>query len=282
MGDNVASDQPEEPVTFRAPPVNEVAFSVQFQGEGMDEVAVLADYLPTIRPNFPNLQKHPALPPMAENFGHPPQSGPQFQIMQGPVGTRYWFLSEDETYLLQIQGDRFGLNWRRLEGSEEYPRYRTLRPDFENWYQEYEAVAVETLKTSLVPTWCELAYINHIDAQGAREGTHGPLSRILRALNPETTSVTLPPVEDTQVHQRFLISADDEPYARFYLSATPAFRTADASPIYVLSLLARGRPTGQSLGDIMAFFDVGHDLIVRGFAESTTEEMHELWGVARV
>jgi hypothetical protein len=54
-------------------------------------------------------------------------------------------------------------------------------------------------------------------------------------------------------------------------------------PAYILTLLARGRPIGESTRDgIAKFFDVAHNLIVGGFAEVTTEEMHAIWEVEEV
>jgi len=72
---------------------------------------------------------------------------------------------------------------------------------------------------------------------------------------------------------------EDHPIGRLYLIAAPAFRAADAAPIYVLTFLARGKPAEPKTEGILAFFDLGRDLIVRGFKESTTDEMHRLWGL---
>lgn len=261
--------------------MNEVALSTQFEGDIVDEVATLGTYRPAVKDAFPNIEKQPALPPLAEDFSHPPTPGPPFQFIQGPPSTRYWFVSEDGTSLIQVQGDRFGFNWRRIRGEESYPRYRRyVRPTFERWYRAFKEVAEAERESPLAPTWCEITYINHVDAQGAAPATHGPLSRIMRALQPESVSEALPEVEDTQLHQRFLVlGEDEEPVARLYLSATPAFRALDGAPIYVVLLLVRGRPPTPSVEGVLSFFDLGRDLIVRGFKESTTEEMHRLWGL---
>ena len=194
---------------------------------------------------------------MEEDFTRPPEGGVRFQFVQTPPLPRYWFLSPDKASLVQVQSDRFALNWRQALGGETYPRYRRLRPEFERRFRTFLEVASSD-EQNAVPTWCELTYINHVDAHGPH-GSHGPLSRILRALQPNPASTTLPPVEDTSLQQRFVIpgSGNDTPIGRLYLTATPAFRSADGTPIYVITLVARGRPpspswTGFSISSMQA------------------------------
>jgi uncharacterized protein (TIGR04255 family) len=259
--------------------VNEVVLAVQFGGDVIDEVGILNRYLPTIQDEFPKLEKQPPLPPMQEDLAHPPgPGGAQVQFFQGPPATRYWFISADGTLLIQVQADRFILNWRQTETKADYPRYRNLRPAFERLFENFLTHISPEVGTP-VPDLCEVTYINHVEAAGAEPpGTHGPLSHVLRALNPKPVSAALPPVEDTQLQQRFLIRDETgEPSGRLYLSAVPAFRAEDSVPIYVVSLVARGKPTPQTPAGVVPFFDMGRDLIVRGFKESTTPEMHEQW-----
>jgi uncharacterized protein (TIGR04255 family) len=214
---------------------------------------------------------------MQEDFAQPPEpGGAQIQFVQGPPATRYWFISADSELLIQVQSDRFIFNWRQTESGNSYPRFRVLHPNFERLFEGFLA----QLPDQPTPDLCELTYINHIEAAGASSGTHGPLAHVLRALHPEPVSGTLPDVEDTQLQQRFLIpGSGGEPSGRLYLSAVPAYRAPDATPIYVVTLLARGRPTPQTPAGVLSFFRMGRELIVRGFKESTTETMHQLWSL---
>jgi len=45
-----------------------------------------------------------------------------------------------------------------------------------------------------------------------------------------------------------------------------------------LTLSAKGRPTGSSVEDILAWLDRGREWVVRGFAALTTEAAHDHWG----
>lgn len=269
------------PVNFSAPPVNEVVFGVQFDRDVIDEVGILNRYLPTIQAEFPKIDKQPPLPPMQEDLDHPPSPGvAQVQFLQGPPSTRYWFISADETLLIQVQSDRFIFNWRQTERMADYPRYEALQPTFKRLFTNF-LTHLSPEGEAVVPSLCEITYINHIKAPGAvPPGTHGPLSEVLRALSPKPVSPALPPIEDTQLQQRFLITdGEGTPSGRLYLSAVPAFRDPDATPIYVVTLVARGRPSPQAPDGVVPFFDMGRELIVKGFKESTTPQMHERWGL---
>jgi uncharacterized protein (TIGR04255 family) len=57
----------------------------------------------------------------------------------------------------------------------------------------------------------------------------------------------------------------------------PALRPRDQKVILSLTLTARGAPAGTSTDEIMAWFDLAHQWIVKGFDELTGPKMHEIW-----
>jgi uncharacterized protein (TIGR04255 family) len=272
-----AHDVGARAVDFTDPPLNEVVFSVQFNGPVIDEVGILSDFWPTIRAEFPAHEKQPPLPPASEVFDGPPPP-PQIQFLQTGFPQRYWFLSTDGTMIVQVQQDRLMFNWRKVTGDEEYPHYDVLAPQFEQLLQTFfdcNSVNVDTTGVG----WTELQYINPIEAV---EGgpTHGQLARILTFLEEDPPRTTLPDVEDTQLQERFrIMDREGNSQGRLYITAVPAFRATDQAPIYVLTLLGRGKPgPGELREGIIDFLDKAHDLIVHGFREVTTERMHRLWG----
>lgn len=267
-------------VEFANPPLNEVVFSVQFESNVIDEVGTLAEFWPKIRNDFPRLEKQPPLPPASESFDAPAAGGEmQFQLMQGAPPQRYWFLSEDGTLVVQVQEDRFMFNWRQVEGTEDYPRYRVLAPRFLELLATFLSCD-RVDSASATASWVELQYINPIEAPRTDGVTHGQLAHILNFLETDPPRTSLPAVEDTQLQQRFrLCDEDGHPRGRLYLTAVPAIRATDAAPLYVVTLLARGRPLADGLVDgVQGFLDLAHQLIIHGFREVTTPEMHELWG----
>jgi hypothetical protein len=274
----VVDDGKHDEVAFVNPPLNEVSFSIQFETDVVDEVVALSAFLPKVRDQFPGLEKHPPVPPATETFEMAPSMGPQLQLMAAPPTSRYWFISDDSTKIIQVQADRLMFNWRKVRGDEVYPRYAHLLPEF----VEIVGKFLESLQGPVSPVaWVELQYINPIQAVGDTPGTHGQLARILRYLERDPERRYLPPVEDTQLQQRFRIEdGAGTPIGRLYVIAVPALDPQTMQPVYLVTMLARGRPGEGDLPEsAVGFFEQAHDLIVHGFREVTTDEMHKIWGM---
>jgi uncharacterized protein (TIGR04255 family) len=270
-----SSRSPHEIVTFGSPPINEVAIGVQFSDPLIDDGTALADFWPRVRGDFPSLEKQPPLPPIAESFGYPPTAATPFQFLP-MLAQRYWLVSKDETRLIQIQSDRLILNWRQRSATDVYPRYRSLRNEFERRAHTLSEALGEDRRDLLKPSWCEVTYVNNIDATSTR-APHRPLSEILRLVSRPKSSDLLPP-EDSQFQQRSLIPGpDNEPIGRLYVIAAPAVRADDARPIYILTLTVRAQPTEGSLKAMYECFDRAHVLIVKTFLAITTPAMHRAW-----
>lgn len=273
----------QEPVNFDRPPVNEVVIGVQFKSPVLDDVTVLAEFWPRVREDFPDHAKQPPIPPASEDFGGSVPA-PSFEVQFGGEGPppRYWLLSESGTELIQLQQDRFLVNWRRLLPTDEYPRYRHLRDRFQREYGLLRDVLGEARWQIVEVDLCEISYINHIP--GELDGSRVQLSDVLRAVQPfsATEQSVLPELEDSNLQARFVLRGWDgrsAPMGRMYLGAGHAVRGDRQEQIYALSLLVRGRPTGQSVDEVLEFFDRARMLIVKGFREITTERMHEFWGI---
>jgi hypothetical protein len=71
---------------------------------------------------------------------------------------------------------------------------------------------------------------------------------------------------------------DTVPVGRLHSVTTPRYRVDTMEPVYVLEMVARGQPLGPGLDGAVALLDLGHEYIVRGFADLTTRRMHEVWG----
>jgi uncharacterized protein (TIGR04255 family) len=271
------------PVNFDRPPVNEVVMGVQFSTPVLNDVTVLTEFWPLVREDFPRLEKQPAIPPATEDFGVA-QTAPSFQIQFGTEGPspRYWLLSETGTELIQLQQDRFLINWRQLQPTDEYPRYAHLRERFLREYGLLRTALGEARWQTVNVDLCEISYINHIPAE--IDGSTIQLSDVLTAVPPfsQEEATVLPQLEDSNLQARFVLRGWDgrsaAPTGRMYLGAGHAVRGATQENIYALNLLVRGRPSGQTIEDAIDFFDEARMLIVRGFRELTTEGMHQFWG----
>lgn len=264
-------------VTFDNPPVNEVVLSTQFARHSLDDALVVAEFWPKVRERFPNIERQPPIAPATEDFTSPPKQG-QLQVEFGdqPFPQRYWCTSEPGNDLLQFQQDRFLVNWRKLDNGVKYPRYPHVRELFNEFFPVFEeAVSPEKLNVEQ----CEITYVNEIEAKPDSGHGHMELSRVLKLFSGPIDLPDLPAPEDTQYQSRYVLRRGDDPFGRFYVSAVPGLNTSTNEPIYVVTLLVRGTPPSPDADGARAFFEDGHDRIVRTFKEITTDDMHSEWGL---
>lgn len=282
----MAIDVPEpiQPVSFKLPPVKEVAFAIQTTEPvfGIEECGAIASEL---RADFPARQQLPALPPLEEEFGIVPQ-GPRIIFQPEPPAPRLWFLSEDSSRLVQVQSDRFAFNWRELDSGEAYPRYASLRSQFVDLAERaFDAAAgVDAAATSASMNGInavELSYVNELSVpEGAPPGVHPQFSRFVRRVQPMAEFEFLPESEDLRFQARWRIPDENgAPIGRLYASAEPAFKVGNEEPIYLMTMVARLMVPGSGLADAIKAIDNGHEWIVRGFKDLTTDEMHRQWGL---
>ena len=273
----MASSYETAPVTFRSPPVIEVALAVQFQPGVFDTTRILGQFWPLVREDYPRLEQQPALPPQTVEFGPTPPV--QVEMLPGPPAPRFWFLTEGGERLLQVQPDRVIFNWRKTSDTDQYPRYRELRPEFERHFNALLGLLTEEERSGLRPTWCEVTYVNHI--LGDNFGRSPSLGEVLTVVEDPTPSQSLHELEDAQLLQRFRLTGDSgsEPVGRLHVTTAPAVRNVDQRPLLALTLVARLRPAEATPEGALASLDRCRDVIVRGFRDLTMPSMHERWGI---
>jgi len=92
------------------PPVVEVICGLWFAPIEIDPV-VAGAYWAERKSDYPRRQLHPAI---EQTVGLVINAAPRMRV---------WLLSDDEAQLLQLQSDRFYLNWRRVSPDAAYPRF---------------------------------------------------------------------------------------------------------------------------------------------------------------
>jgi len=266
---------------FERPPVVEVALSVQFKDlPGLTPLQIGVLWQDCYRADFPKTQEHKALDEQEESFDLEGGRNPGLRIRLGVPPTRFWFLNESESDLVQIQRNRFTRNWKRGDKVTEYPRYSTLRARFVQDFEKFLDFVSRENMGQVTPTQCEVTYVNEIESGPGSVG-HGELARILRFLV-QGGGGFLPAPENEDIGLRFLIRGEDgKPTGRLHVQARACHRVADSRPVHVLELTARGRPQSEGKEEVLRFLDLGREWIVRGFTDSTTTEMHRMWGRKR-
>lgn len=261
---------------FSEPPVIETLLGVQFSPLDAFTVPHFGLYWERIRDEYPKAEVQPPLRPIVERFGAEAQIGEvrsEVAFVTVPE-VRCWFIDQSETRLIQVQRDRFIQNWRKVKGDEAYPRYRHLKPKFEEeWKRFCHFLGEEKLGDPGVDQ-CEVTYVNHIEiGRGLR--SFGEIGAAVAYWSGTSFGDFLPAPETVSLNAQFVIP---ENRGRLYVAVRPAIRQRDPKEVLQLTLTARGRPQSSALEDIVKWFDLGHDWIVKGFTDFTTRRMHELWG----
>ena len=263
-----ADDLPE----FDAPPVVEVVLGVQFRPIFGLRPVELGPLREQWRTSYPIVQEQPPLPPTIEA---PAVGPPVVQFVVGPaLQTRIWFLSEDQTSLVQLQHDRLTVNWRQIAGAP-YPRYPTVRAAFEERALDLTNFVGDRGLGRPSITQAEVTYINAIEAAPEQMGD---LARVLRHWQAPTVGLGQP--EQARTVLVFNVPGMGRSPVRMYATVDPA-RRPDGSPALFLTLTLRGAPAGDDLAVALEFMDQAHAHVVRSFAELTPETMHSEWGMRR-
>jgi uncharacterized protein (TIGR04255 family) len=257
---------------FDNPPVVEVACSIQFEPVPSLSGARLGLLWGEFRDRYPNNEQQRALSTIEENLDGPP--APMRVRLDEFNYPRQWFLNKTGTRLIQVQRDRFVVNWRKLETTEDYPRYSAMLDMLSEEYSRFVAF----LKKESIPeptvTQCELTYVNHIPLSPEMDGV-ASISTLWAGAQSEAF---LPRPEAVGFQARYLIAGSEGvPVGRLYVESDTGVRLADQAPIFVMNFVARGRPFGSGLGGAVEFLNLAHDWVVRGFASVTSKEMHASW-----
>ena len=275
-----AEARPQLP-DFTNPPVIEVALSVAFQPLDGYTTAHSGLFWHRVADRFPRAQQQPPLTIPAEHEStKPPDEVPAeapFQLLDLPQ-PRIWLVTEDDSELIQLQGDTFAQNWRKSRPEQPYPRYEHVLKRFEDGFRSFATFTEEQQLGSPKPLRCEVTYVNHV-LSGDVWQDFSELHKVLSACSSLKGTTFLPEPDESRFSAKFSMRDRNGQFVgRLTVSAKPAFRRSDKHPLFILTLTARGKPVGTGAEGVLTFFDIGREWIVQGFADLTTRDMHMLWG----
>ncbi|MBI5197980.1 MAG: TIGR04255 family protein [Nitrospirae bacterium] len=260
---------------FSDPPVIEVVLGVQFSPLSNFSNLHHGLYWAKVRDEYPNTSIAPPLTPAVEQFEEnlkEPTIG--FELIQSPE-MRSWFIDSTESKLIQLQNDRFIHNWRKVRKEDLYPRYDNLRPKFEEeWLKFCRFLEEEKLGKPDV-NQCEVTYVNHIEI-GTGWASYSEANKVIACWSDKSSLGFLPGPEKLRLSVTYLMP---EKRGRLTVNLQPVLRRQDLKEVLQLDLTARGKPGSSAVGDIVEWFDLGHEWIVNGFADFTAKEMHKVWGI---
>lgn len=267
--------------SFRKPPVGEVLLALQFQQLEQLDLRHVGALVQRFGQKYPHFQAQPPLNPSIERFDGPrPARGVSIEVMEVPLFPRLWLVDDKGEELVQIQRDRLMHNWRHTSIGSEYPRYPRLRTEFAEDWDVLSSFLQGAKLGALLPTQCEVSYINHIDASSIKDGARVDPSTIFSFFalplwghgqaDFEAVTYSSSGAAREETSRGAIVG-------RLFVEVASGLNVVTKRPTYQFSLTLRGAPADQGLDDVLRFFDFAHERIVRAFAELTTSEMHKKW-----
>lgn len=262
---------------FERPPVAEVAISIQFDSPVLDGPLVMLRWS-EVRHRFPKYELAPPLPRIIERFDA--RQVPEFEIQfsDTPITPQLLMMTESGEEALQLQENRIGYTWRKLNPGGGYPNYSLLKERFRQELEDFRAYIDENGLGEFSPVQCELTYVDALLPQpGVWEG-HSDLGKVIPSAATRLTEGFLTSPESTTYTIRYIISGNGAPPGRLHIILEPRFLQPELSPMYLMTSTARGAPQGNGTPEIFNTLDIWHEWILRAFVDLTSSEMHRAWG----
>jgi uncharacterized protein (TIGR04255 family) len=238
---------------YKNPPVSEVVCGISFETIEKFRGQHLGLFWQKVRNEFPLCEHAPRL-----------EFNPQ-QLDLSNYLPRMWFINEEQNMLIQLQDNKFFLNWRRMQQEEAYPRYNRIIKAFKanlgifQKFLEEEKLGLVNLKK------CELTYINHIPKTEGWDSL-GDINEVFRDFTWSSNGRFLPPPVGLGGQASFSLPKDK---GRLNVTLQHGARKIDKHPILVLQLTATGLGADKSMDAVWEWFEVAHEWIVCGFTDLT-------------
>jgi uncharacterized protein (TIGR04255 family) len=265
------TERPVDLPDFAREPLNEVAIGVLFQRLDGFRQAHFGLYWALVSDAYPNTVDRERLETGVENLvAGPINISVGFKIIESAPTDRAWFISADDSKLIQLQDDRFLVNWRRGRG--EYPRFEAIRDEFNNRFGQFSQLTTDASLGPLTPAQIEVSYFNRIVGVQPDEFLRRPAAFDLSALGLTNA--------DSVMMSRFLVRDEDRPVALLVVEVQPTQQISDGivEAGYQLVLTYRQPLTSDDRdAEIQTAMAKGRDTIVRSFTELTSEPMHKEW-----
>jgi uncharacterized protein (TIGR04255 family) len=266
---------------FENPPVREVSIGIQYQSLPIRAVdlGLLRD---RFQDRYPEVDERTPVVLQIENLTrrHGPDVQLQFAIADRMPIPMLVLTSADGSSVVQFQADRMACGWRRT-GTIGYPRYEDLRDEVLRNLTIF-ADFVENVRDGedIKVTQAEVGYVNSIPMpEGGRPDVLANAVPVhLPLLNDRAGQLTVSALNAG--YSLTFENVDHVDYARLHVRGDPDLTATD--PTLRMTLIYRGEPYERSgatpsLEGLMAFFDEGHEQIVRAFAANTTAEAQRSW-----
>jgi uncharacterized protein (TIGR04255 family) len=246
-------------IKYKNPPINELVMGLYFKEPIVkfrsEHVGI---YWSNIRDEFPKSAQNMMI------------GGVDIQVPNEifPM-PRFWFMTEDDVYLIQVQRNAFIFNWRRQK--EEYPHYESLKKKFDKHFSKFEKFCKEQFDVSQIGIErCELSYINIISSE-EYFGSFSDTKRVIPSFEPLSFGAEGASLKNFNLS--YVYSANDDTTLTVNLQTRRLNETnEDALYFELKSSGALSQPT-KSESD--SWFERTHDVIGDAFGRLTNSDVQQ-------
>lgn len=265
-------DQASVLPSFRDPPVVETVLGVQFFPFAELSVGHMGRFWAAL-PDWPKCRETEAIGQANEPFGDDALWSPRrLRLMTRPE-VRLQIHNAKNDRLLQLENGWFTLNWRKGQGSAAYPRYGTLKSEFDALWSQYADFLISAGLESPVPSLWEVTYVNHVP-KGALWSTPDQWSRVVPGLSAQVPSISGCRPESANGVWIFELG-EQQGRLRVWIEHA---KGGESEELLVLKLSSRGPVQGTDSRSLQNGFELGRSSVVRMFTAVTSEVAHEHWG----
>lgn len=269
--------RPTDLPDFRQPPLVEVAIGAQFEEiDGFRSIhygAVADEFIS----DYAKVEDKQTLQPTFEVFGGSAIFGdkPAFRLETADyILPRLWLISENEGRIIQVQNNRFILNWKRAEEKGDYPHFEGIYDHFSRALIRFKE-ALERRDLSLPKmNQCEVTYVNHIMPLEEDDIWRHPEAcfRRIGASDWRDEEVS---GGDLRFVNRYELSRGGEAVARLVAEAQPILHNRKRSYRFVVTV--RGRPEDSNGAGSEEFYFWARRKIVEYFSKTFTGRYTAAW-----
>lgn len=203
-----------------------------------------------------------------------PVGGPQAMVQTADEAfpmPRFWFISEDETHLIQIQKNAFILNWRRRDAS--YPFFaENLKPTFDKYFGTFEEFAMaEAGEDELKFDLCELNYVNVVESGDYWQGPQDT-ANVIPSFSLPDSGVALSGSPAFKCN--FVYTLDSDLQLHIVIRTAAKAEEPD-TPVLIFDIRGTGRLNGVGKSVADRWYMRAHDAITECFLGLTNKEIRE-------
>lgn len=247
-------------ITFAKPPINEVVLGQVFSPRLDLLIPHFGRFWDCLGSDYPKVAH---AQPIVDDQSAEPPADPTTGIFL----PRVWFLSDDETRLVQLQQDRLFVNWRQTpEITATYPRFPSIWTEFERVSAIFEDFLSKNLNQPLAISRHELSYVNVISLRDAGIKGVEEFHKVFSCFKWDTKSVIEAP---KKISVSYMFEPDTS--TKLTVRINSAKRISDGEELLKMELIAREIPGMKERGQ---WIEDAHQLIVQSFKDLTAEEIH--------